>query len=526
MELVGLALMCGAISLVSAGAATGAILAMAARRNRHVAFRPDTDPSRTVILIDDERIVDATPAGRAYIAALGEGGWSLDRLRADLVARFSAFEATLATLPERRRAEITSNDNTQTMELRAEGRRRRVTLREAENHAVTLDRACHAALEGELAALRAIGDALPHPIWRLSPDGRITWANAAYVALAAEHGHGDEASWPPGHLFEGPDRDGEMPRRMRLLDGAGADGPETGWYDCHLRAVPGGTLVAALPADAQIRAERSLRDFVRTFSQTFAHLTVGMAVFNRQRRLMLFNPALTDLTQLPVHVLQGQPTLHGFLDALRARNMMPEPRNYVAWRRRVAAMERGMADGSYSEMWHLADSRVYRVSGRPQPDGAFALLMEDISAEIGLTRRFRTQIETGHAVMDALGDAVAVFDRAGILTLSNASYDRLWGASTGEGIAQLTADQAVGTWRLATAPSPVWDEVRNFLGRPSEHREFSEPIQMRDGRALQATFSSLPDGAAMVRFVERVAPGPTRAIPRLSVDRPGERLEA
>ena len=52
----------------------------------------------------------------------------------------------------------------------------------------------------------------------------------------------------------------------------------------------------ALPIGPTIRAEQQLRDFMQTLTNTFSHLTTGLAVFDRDKRLALFNPALTDLT--------------------------------------------------------------------------------------------------------------------------------------------------------------------------------------------------------------------------------------
>ena len=524
MDMMALALVCGAVALVTGGLAAGAVLALASRRRAPVPGLASREPAQTAILIEDDRIIDATAPARAFLSALGDGGWSAERLQAHLVSTFPGYATALATLGERRRVELGSRDRAQILALAAEGRRRRLVLRDTELRTVTLDRTCHAALEDELETLRSIGDALPHPVWQQRRTGQIVWANAAYVSLMVQQDRGDAATWPPVPLFRIDDTvSGAAVSRVRLLDAD--EETEGGWYDCHIRKLPTGTLVTAVPADAQIRAETTLREFVQTFSKTFAHLTVGLAVFNRQRRLMLFNPALTDLTQLPVDILLGQPTLHSFLDALRARNMMPEPKNYVSWRERVADVARSSADGTYSEMWHLPGNRTYRVTGRPQPDGAFALLMEDISAEIGLTRRFRAQIETGHAVLNAIDDALAVFDRAGILTLSNIAYDRLWGLATTDGMSQLTAAEALRTWLDATLPTPVWGDVRTFLDCDRERSEWSETIRMRDGRSMQATFSPLPGGASLVRFADRPPPGPARLVPVPATGRGVERMK-
>ena len=91
---------------------------------------------------------------------------------------------------------------------------------------------------------------------------------------------------------------------------------------------------------------------------------------------MLFNPALGDLTGLAPEFLSTRPTLFSLLDALRERRMIPEPRDYKHWPREMLKLE--AAAGQYMDLWSLPGGQTYRVTGQPHPDGAIALLMEDI----------------------------------------------------------------------------------------------------------------------------------------------------
>ena len=55
-----------------------------------------------------------------------------------------------------------------------------------------------------------------------------------------------------------------------------------------------------------------------------------------------------------------------------------------------------------------------------------ALLFEDISAEISLTRRLRAQIDRCYDAFFALDDAVANFASNGELVFLNAAHKELW----------------------------------------------------------------------------------------------------
>ncbi len=221
------------------------------------------------------------------------------------------------------------------------------------------------------------------------------------------------------------------------------------WYDCHLHEIGGQTVAIALPADAAVRAERSLREFVQTLTKTFADLPIGLAIFDRDRNLQLFNPALIDLTGLATGFLTARPTLYAFLDRLREARMVPEPKDYRSWRNQMNTLEAAASSGHHVEMWSLPGGQTYRVTGRPHPDGAVAFLFEDITSEISLTRKFRADLSLGAEVLDALEDAVAVFGANGDLLISNRRYADLWDAA-----APGTLEGHVQVWTDACGASP------------------------------------------------------------------------
>lgn len=68
------------------------------------------------------------------------------------------------------------------------------------------------------------------------------------------------------------------------------------------------------------------KNFVQTLTKTFATLSIGLVIFDRNRQLMLFNPALIDLTTLPADFLSARPNLLTVFDKLRDNQIMPEPK--------------------------------------------------------------------------------------------------------------------------------------------------------------------------------------------------------
>lgn len=73
-------------------------------------------------------------------------------------------------------------------------------------------------------------------------------------------------------------------------------------------------------------------------TETFAHLTVGLAIFDRNQTLVLFNPALVQLWQVEPAWLARRPNLRDVLDELRAIRRVPELDNFHSWRARLLGL--------------------------------------------------------------------------------------------------------------------------------------------------------------------------------------------
>ncbi|TDL78288.1 PAS domain-containing protein [Palleronia sediminis] len=471
---------------------------------------PPAHETRAAFLLDGRGLLDATPAGRAMLDEQG-AGWSRDGLLGALERMVPGVGAALDDLPERRSARLAGPDVALALDLRAEGERVRLVLDDSEAAAVALDGGAHAAMTCELAQLRDLAQAIPHPVWRTGADGRIAWVNRAYLDQA---GREDRVqSWPPRPIFdELPDRDGPAEAR----DGSA--------WTVARRAAADGHVFTAIPAAAQAE----LRSFRRTVSQVFATLSVGLAIFDRHGTLATFNPALAEMTGVPFTDLSARPTLATVLDAMRMRGAAPDAAAFETFRNGLDEMMKTGTDRGVSDLWHLPGGRTWRVGGRLQPDGALALMLENVSTEIDTTRRFRAQIDTTRAVLDRISDAIAVFDRAGVLILANEAYDAQWRLSGTDGPTHLTIRDASRAWSDACLPAPVWPDIESFVAQTGPRDGWSDSIHLRDGRVMTVSVATLPNRASLVRFAQapalRRSVGP--ALPMGAAERIEDRLKA
>lgn len=463
---------------------------------------PDLSGGKLIFLLDDGKLSNANFAGWRLLERLEDSaGASLDRLRSAIAQDFE--ESALLTAP--------AAEGGDRVAFSRDGRKQLIRRVAQDSVRLTIDwtrddpspaedlHVVH-AMEHELQTLRANTRAAPFLLWRQTQTGEVTWVNQAYLDTVSEvFGNGRVSIWPPPLLFADLARPAGQLEPLRIAIDM-PDGRGKAWYDCHRSPVGNDILCTAFRADEAVRSENRRREFTQTLTKTFAELATGLAIFDRSRQLVLFNPALMDLTTLPTDFLAGRPTLFRFLDKLRENHVMPEPRDYRSWRASMAEIEAAASDGTYSDTWSLPDGQTYRITGRPHPDGAVALLFEDISAEMSLTRRFRAELEQAQSVIDVFEDAVAVFSGTGQLSIVNRAYGELWQTDGAETLAGVDVAEATRLWRERALPSPIWGDFRDFVRRNQDRAEWSAKVQLIDGRPLLCRFIPQKGGTTLAMF--------------------------
>ena len=505
------------VSVVSAGLIVIILTYLNSARRQSARVLMRESEASTVFLFDGDTLLDATASARQLLGRKDPRATDLDAVYSLLSHRFPDLRERLAGLATSGRIIVSAAAQNGLVEAETWDGLTRLTLRHQTSESAPLQRLAIEAIEDELQTLRSIGEDAPQLIWKQDDTGTITWANRAYLNLADKINpipEGSEPTWPPGPLFTatGAKPDAATPQVRRYPLHVPGQNQEQ-WFEVTSMRRGAETLHFALDANGIVRAEQAQKTFVQTLTKTFAHLSIGLAIFDRQRRLVMFNPALLDLTGLPVTFLSARPLVHSVLDRLRDMNMLPEPKNYASWRDQVAALEAAAIKGTYSETWNLPGGQTYRVTGRPHPDGAIAFLFEDISAEVSLTRHFRQEIETAQSVIDSLEEAIAVFSSSGTLTMSNAAYTRCWGLSA-DAMSEIGLQDEIRRWQERCAPTPVWGGLRGFVDGFSERAEWFEKVVLDNGQALSCRFTPLPHGATLVGFM------PGSVVPFLAVAAP------
>ncbi len=470
-------------------------------------------------LVSEGRLIDANEQGLALLAALtppesaaNEGdAVSGDRARqawlalsAYLTERFPGFDARSVSARLGAWSVMGARDSVGAglvLEVAARPDSTRLTLRavpaEANGSAediVRVDLFAWRALNDELASLRQAVDLAPIPSWREARDGRITWANGAYLKLLAACGYAEPIAWPLPPLF--PTDRATITSRVSITPRGET---RVRWFDLVVVEDEGGRLCHAIPADEAHRAEMARRAFMQTFARTFATLPIGLAVFDRTRRLQLFNPALSDLTELEPEFLAARPSLEGMFNRMREKRIMPEPRDFRRWLERLLELEAGGAGKGFEEIWTLPDGRSYRISAASHPDGALALLIQDITTDMRLKRSFRAELEALRTALDLVSEGVVVFSNKGDLVLANSAFEDIWAVEGDDSLAGITFAQAIADWRRAGGTADLWDRIA-ALSAPGGRGEVTGLIAETDDETLFVRARRGANGCVIVSF--------------------------
>jgi PAS domain-containing protein len=457
-----------------------------------------TDTSGPIFLFKDDTLIDANPDALALIGHRAGHLTDFDAMLDALGTQFPTLSQALKDPSASLKRLYGNEDHSLWVDLDHRDETIRVALNGVrENEKPSLAEVLASDLrDAEISLLRDLSQQTPQLIWQQSKGGKILWANAAYTEFATGQTKVPTAAFLD--LEEQTDQHGPTQRRVSVKL---PDSDAEQWFDVTTVPRDNTFLCFATDANAVMRADQDRRNFVQTLGKTFAQLSIGLAIFDKNRQLAMFNPALLDMTHLPVEFLSARPTIDTVLDRLRESRMMPEPKDYTSWRDRFTAVETAAKNGTYSENWALLDGQTYRVTGRPHPDGAFAFLFEDISAEVSLTRRFRSDIETGQAVLDTLPDAIAVFSASGVLVMSNHSYAKLWSTNNELLLEHRELKTEMAAWQERCIPSPMWTQMRDFIQQLGRRKPWSDDAMLDDGRHLRCHANPIAGGMTMVRFV-------------------------
>jgi signal transduction histidine kinase len=392
-----------------------------------------------------------------------------------------------------------------TIDGRAAGGRAILRIRSLNGEKLALAelRTRHSEMKRELARFQALLDRLPQPAWLRDKDGNISWTNAAYNQTVERPagGHAND-------ILEGAAR-----RKAALARSNGTNFHERAavtasgrrrMFEMFETPHEGGSAGLAVDMTELESLKSDLVRRIESHRKTLDELATGVAIFAADQRLAFHNHAFRQLWQIDAAFLAQEPTDMAILDRLRAKEVLPEPTDFRAWKAHLQEAYRAVEPREH--WWHLPDGRTLRVVQTPNPEGGVTYLFDDVSERINLESRYNALTRVQRETLDHLRDAVAVFGSDGRLRLHNPTFTQMWKLPPAELATEPHAVRVFALCRVLHQPEEPWEMLKTAVTTlPESRKPVFGRIERADGSTIDLGTVPLPDGATLVTFSDVTA---------------------
>jgi signal transduction histidine kinase len=353
----------------------------------------------------------------------------------------------------------------------------------------------------ESAALRALIEAVPAPVWSRDEAGKVDFVNPAYVraveaknaAEAMERGLELFDHTARGALFRAHETETSYASRLPAIVAGNR-------HSFEVLAVPArrGSVGIAIDVTETEAMRAELARLVDAHRRTLDQLPTGVVIFGADQRLTFYNAAYRTLWDLEAAFLDQGPTDSAVLDRLRSARKLPEEQDFRRWKSELHEAYR--ATEPKEHMWHLPDGRTLRVVTTPNPEGGAIYLFDDVTKRLDLERRYDALIRVQGETLDNLAEGVAVFASDGGLRLFNPAFARMWKLMP-EALAERPHIEAVIGWcQLLSGDGAIWPALRATITAIEDRQPMAGRLERRDGIVVDCATVPLPDGATLVTF--------------------------
>ena len=445
-----------------------------------------------VIIVDGSGKAIISPAAAKLLELRTSGPFSANQMLSLLKAKGTAFCTCVEELLTGGRAFETTLETRKGVFIQAFGAVRGTkAVIEFKDQTDLISRALYAERELEivredLASMHRAMNFFGMATWRRQSSNDQVWHEVSASDL-----QGDQQK----RFIEASDPNGI--RRVRTLDENGST---------YQVAFLGGDRmqIAARRIDDVVETETLMNRLVHTMSETFAHLSVGLMIFDNRNRLTLFNPAIIEIFDERADWLATRPRLGELLDLWRRSGKLPERLDYADWKERFLKVGNASETELFQEKWHLPDGRSLRILCRQHPSGGIAFIVEDISEAVSLIRDTASERAVRSATTELLNQGLLVVGPDNRIRMMNAAFCRIWGLDERSATPLHVSGLEAVCHHKSNTPD-FWNALSATITSGAVKREQPQKLPMDNGRIITCQCSTMPDGSTLAVFSDITA---------------------
>jgi signal transduction histidine kinase len=360
---------------------------------------------------------------------------------------------------------------------------------------------------GALDGLRRALETASMPAWTRDEVGRIVWCNIPY-ARAVDAPDAEAAIDASGELFDPAVRrettaavkeSGAWSRRASAVVGG-----ERRTFDAVEARTQAGSAGIARDVSEIVALKAEMERNEDDYSRMIDRLSTAVAIFDKTKRLTLYNAAYCRTWSLEPAFLDQGPSDGEILDRLRAKRQLPEQVDFRAWK--TQQLRAYQAVEPSESVWHLPDGRALRVVTSPNPKGGVTYLYDDATQSYALASQVTALTNVQGETLDALKEGVAAFGADGRMKLFNPAFAELWRIDPAVLRDRPHIDEIVRACAPLCSDPGLFNDLRGVIVDLPDHRESrAERIERTDGLILDCAALPLPDGATLMTSLDVTA---------------------
>lgn len=261
-----------------------------------------------------------------------------------------------------------------------------------------------------------------------------------------------------------------------------------------------GVIGYAVDITKQEEIEKELTRHISAHADLLESSSSAIAIYSANTNLKFFNNAFVKLWGLEEKWLNSSPTYGEILEKLREKRMLPEQADFAKFRTQQMNLFKDLID-TKDEFFYLPDGKALRVIVIPHALGGLLFAYEDMTDRFAMESSYNTLIEVQKETLDNLSEGIAVFGRDGSLKLYNPAYARMWPDE------EKLLNQNAKNFDLIELSKHLFnygDDWESFkervMQRPTTKKPLIKRIERTDGKVIDKTVVSLPDGNYLLSY--------------------------
>lgn len=359
------------------------------------------------------------------------------------------------------------------------------------------------------AALSALIEAAPVPMWHRTDDLQLTLVNGAYVK-AVDAKNGDEVIANKLELIETVDGISplnaasiakERNERFERMVPTTIGGERRMMQVVDVPLGKSGIAGYAIDIQELELARKEQRRFGEAQREMLDKISAGVAQFDADKTLKFCNTPFQRIFSMRQQWIMEGPEFPRVLDRMREMNRIPEVRDFPEWREERTRWFQSTK--SVEEDWVLADGTHLRVVVNPTPDGGLLIFFEDRTEQVQLASARDTLLRVRTATFDNLFESIAVFAADGKLSIWNHQFAADWDLMEDDLDKHPRIDALMQKMSKQLKQNSRISEVREVVrSATNERMQKNGRISFADGRRFEYAAIPLPDGNALFTMLD------------------------